>query len=86
MSQPEGIGYAFSMPPIMGMSTTGGFEAYIQNRAGHTPQELMAETQKFVEAANKNPALSNVRTTFRFQPRSTKLIWTGKSPGNECVD
>lgn len=64
MSQPEGIGYAFSMPPIMGMSTTGGFEAYIQNRAGHTPQELMAETQKFVEAANKNPALSNVRTTF----------------------
>ncbi len=64
MSQPEGIGYAFSMPPIMGMSTTGGFEAYIQNRAGHTSQELMAETQKFVDAANKNPALSNVRTTF----------------------
>ena len=50
MSQPEGIGYAFSMPPIMGMSTTGGFEAYIQNRAGHTSQELMAETQKFVDA------------------------------------
>ena len=64
MSQPEGIGYSFSMPPIMGMSTTGGFEAYVQNRAGHTPQELMAETQKLIDAANKNPALSNVRTTF----------------------
>ena len=64
MSQPEGIGYAFSMPPIMGMSMTGGFEAYIQNRAGHTSQELMAETQKLVDAANKNPALKNVRTTF----------------------
>ena len=64
MSQPEGIGYSFSMPPIMGMSTTGGFEAYVQNRAGHTPQELMSETQKLIDAANKNPALSNVRTTF----------------------
>lgn len=64
MSQPEGIGYAFSMPPIMGMSTTGGFEAYIQNRAGRTSTDLMAETNKFVDAANKNPALSNVRTTF----------------------
>ena len=64
MSQPEGIGYSFSMPPIMGMSTTGGFEAYVQNRAGHSAQELMAETQKLIDAANKNPALSNVRTTF----------------------
>ena len=64
MSQPEGIGYSFSMPPIMGMSTTGGFESYVQNRAGHTPQELMSETQKLIDAANKNPALSNVRTTF----------------------
>ncbi len=64
MSQPEGIGFAFSMPPIMGMSTTGGFEGYIQNRAGKTPEELMAKTTEFVNAANKRPELSNVKTTF----------------------
>lgn len=64
MSQPDGIGFAFSMPPITGMSTTGGFEGYIQNRAGKTPQELMAKTNEFIAEANKNPALSNVKTTF----------------------
>ena len=64
MSQPEGIGFAFSMPPIMGMSTTGGFEGYIQNRAGKTPAELMAKTQEFIDAANKRPELNNVKTTF----------------------
>ncbi|MBR1948537.1 MAG: efflux RND transporter permease subunit, partial [Alphaproteobacteria bacterium] len=64
LSQPEGIGYAFSMPPIMGMSTTGGFEGYIQNRAGKTPQELMEKTNEFIAAASKRSELSNVRTTF----------------------
>ena len=64
MSEPSGIGYAFSMPPIMGMSTSGGFEGFIQNRTGKTPQELMQKTQEFVSAANKRPELSNVRTTF----------------------
>ncbi len=64
LSRNDGIGYAFSMPPIMGMSTTGGFEAYIQNKAGKTSQELMAKTQEFVDAANKRPELANVKTTF----------------------
>lgn len=64
MSQTEGIGFAFSMPPIMGMSTTGGFEGYIQNRAGKTPAELMAKTTEFVNAALQHPALANVKTTF----------------------
>ena len=64
MSRPEGIGYAFSMPPIMGMSMTGGFEGYVQNKTGKSSAELMAKTQELVDAANKNPALRNVKTTF----------------------
>ncbi len=64
MSQPDGIGYAFSMPPIMGMSTSGGFEGFIQNKSGQSPQALMAKTEEFVAAANKRPELSGVRTTF----------------------
>ena len=64
MSQKEGIAYAFSMPPITGMSTTGGFEGYIQNRAGKTPEQLMAITKRFIEEANKRPELSDVKTTF----------------------
>ncbi len=64
MSQPEGIGYAFSMPPIMGMSTAGGFEGYIQNRGGKSSAELMEKVREFVAVANERPELDNVRTTF----------------------
>lgn len=64
MSQKEGIAYAFSMPPITGMSTTGGFEGYIQNRSGKTSQQLMAKTQEFIDKANQRPELSDVKTTF----------------------
>ncbi len=64
MSQPEGIGYAFSMPPIMGMSTAGGFEGYIQNRGGKSSEELMEKVREFVAVANERPELDNVRTTF----------------------
>ena len=64
LSDPRGIGYSFSMPPIMGMSTTGGFEAYVQNRIGASSAELMKKTEELVAEANKNPALANVKTTF----------------------
>ena len=64
MSQPEGIAYSFSMPPIMGLSMTGGFEGYVQNKAGHSSQELMDKVNELINAASQNPALSNVRTTF----------------------
>lgn len=64
MSQPQGIAFAFNLPPIMGMSTTGGFEAYIQNKTGKSSKELMAKTEEFLAAANKRPELSNITTTF----------------------
>lgn len=64
MSQADGIAYSFNMPPIMGLSMTGGFEGYVQNKTGHTSEELMAKTQELISEATKNPALTNVRTTF----------------------
>lgn len=64
MMQSAGTAFAFSLPPIMGLSTTGGFEGYIQNKSGKTFQELMAKTNEFIKVANQNPALKNVKTTF----------------------
>lgn len=64
LSNLEGVSFAFSLPPIIGMSTTGGFEGYIQNRSGATMQALMDKTEEFLTAANQHPALSNVTTTF----------------------
>ncbi|MBE6453079.1 MAG: multidrug efflux RND transporter permease subunit [Alphaproteobacteria bacterium] len=64
MSQPEGLGFAFGMPAITGLSMTGGFEGYIQNKGGKTSAELMRKTQEFIAEANKRPELSGVQTTF----------------------
>src|SRR5690606_10831589 len=55
---------AFNPPPISGMSTTGGWEAFIQDRAGKGTQSLAEISHRFVEAASKRPELDGVRTTF----------------------
>ncbi|AXE29691.1 hydrophobe/amphiphile efflux-1 family RND transporter [Chromobacterium phragmitis] len=60
----DGIVLAFNPPPISGMSNTGGFEAYVQDRAGRTPAELGDITKKMVAAAAKRPELKGVQTTF----------------------
>jgi multidrug efflux pump len=55
---------AFTPPPITGMSNTGGFEAFVQDRSGAGTQALVAATQSLVDAASKRPELAGVRTTF----------------------
>src|SRR5690606_28450674 len=49
------------------MSTTGGFEAYLQSRVAAPPAEIEAVAQKLVAAANARPELSAVRTTLSTQ-------------------
>jgi multidrug efflux pump len=60
----DGMVLAFNPPPIMGLSTTGGFELYLQDRTGGGVASLNAATTKLVEAASKRPELTGVRTTF----------------------
>ena len=61
---PTAIVMPFNPPPIMGMSTTGGLEGYIQNRSSEGSQALAKQTQAFIEEAQKRPELSSVTTTF----------------------
>lgn len=56
----EGVTVAFNPPPISGMSNTGGFEMWIQNRAGVTYTELADVAQKFVAAAQSRPEVVGV--------------------------
>ncbi|HET7314917.1 multidrug efflux RND transporter permease subunit [Salinisphaera sp.] len=56
---------AFNPPPIIGLSTTGGFEGYVQSRHGSDYKALYQKTQELVDAANKRPELQRVRTTLR---------------------
>jgi multidrug efflux pump len=54
----------FNPPPISGLSTTGGFEFYVQDRTGGGIQSLSTATSQLVEAASKRPELAGLRTTF----------------------
>ncbi len=56
---------AFSPPAIMGMSMMGGFEFQMLSQGEYTAQELEGWAQKLIAAANQNPALSSVYTSFQ---------------------
>jgi multidrug efflux pump len=64
MALPAGLALAFNPPPISGMSTTGGFEAYIQNKGEDGSKALAAMVGKVIAAAGKRPELGRVSTTF----------------------
>src|SRR5690606_1511443 len=54
----------FIPPPIAGLSTTGGFDLYVQDRTGGGEDVLSAATAHLVEAAAQRSELAGVRTTF----------------------
>jgi hydrophobe/amphiphile efflux-1 (HAE1) family protein len=56
--------FAVTPPPIRGMSTTGGFELYVQDREGSNLQSLNKYVQEIVKKANESPELAGVRTTL----------------------
>ena len=61
---PGALVMPFNPPPIMGMSTTGGLEGYIQNRSAGGSAELAAQVNKFLEAARQRPELTSVSSSF----------------------
>lgn len=61
---PTAIVMPFNPPPIMGMSTTGGLEGYIQNRGSGDSRELEKQIQAFMEAVKKRPEIASVTSTF----------------------
>lgn len=63
-SEKDGLVLSFNPPAITGMSTTGGFEGYIQDRVGGTPEQLAAKTEAFIAAARLRPELVGLRSTF----------------------
>lgn len=56
---------ASNPPPIAGLSTTGGFEAFLQSRRGDDVPTLLKKAEALIEAANERPELQNVSTTLR---------------------
>jgi hydrophobe/amphiphile efflux-1 (HAE1) family protein len=56
--------FAFNIPPIIGLGTGGGFEYQLQDFEGRDPQQLGAAMLGLVVAANQDPRLAAVFSTF----------------------
>lgn len=64
MSITDAVGIPIGMPTISGMSMTGGFEAYLQNRNGDGTLALSKITEEVIAKASARPELASVRTTL----------------------
>jgi hydrophobe/amphiphile efflux-1 (HAE1) family protein len=61
----DGFIFAFGLPPILGLGTSGGFEFMLEDRAGGDIDALAEATDKLVAASHSRPELVNVISTFR---------------------
>ncbi len=59
-----GAAIPFNLPPIMGLGTGSGFEYQLLDTQGGDALDLGATAKGFVTAANSDPRLSGVYTTF----------------------
>lgn len=61
---PSAIIMAINPPAISGLGTASGLDLRLQALQGQSPQELAATGQALIQAANQDPSLSRVFTTF----------------------
>ncbi|MGH7061446.1 MAG: efflux RND transporter permease subunit, partial [Stellaceae bacterium] len=54
----------FNLPPIIGLSTTGGFEYQLEGLEGQEPAAMNSVMQGLLAAANHDPRLTRVFSTF----------------------
>ncbi|RXI42674.1 hydrophobe/amphiphile efflux-1 family RND transporter [Malaciobacter mytili] len=64
MATSDGFSFGVLPPPIMGMSISGGFEMYVQDRSGKSVKELSNYVNQIVEKANQRAELQGVRTSL----------------------
>ena len=56
--------FAFNLPPIIGLSTGGGFEYQLQNLEGRDPAEMGSVLNGLLAVANQDPKLARAFSTF----------------------
>ncbi|MBV6819811.1 multidrug efflux RND transporter permease subunit [Rahnella sp. PD12R] len=61
---PSAMIMAINPPAISGLGTASGLDLRLQALRGQSPQELAATGQALIQAANQDPQLSRVFTTF----------------------
>ena len=61
---PEASVVALNPPSIPGLGNTGGFQMYIINKAGDSPEVMAERAQALIAEARTNPAIQTIYTTF----------------------
>ncbi len=64
MRMPQSLVIAFEPPPISGMSTTGGFDGYIQSRGTGTLDDLQKWTTQLATAVQARPEVGSIQNLF----------------------
>jgi HAE1 family hydrophobic/amphiphilic exporter-1/multidrug efflux pump len=62
---PDGVAIGFNPPPIRGLGTAGGFEAYVQARVDSSAQRLADVVQSYTAALARDPRLTGINTFYR---------------------
>ncbi|SOD18862.1 efflux RND transporter permease subunit [Nitrosomonas ureae] len=63
--QPDGLAIAFNPPAIRGLGSTGGFELFVQSRAGSDTAQLAVVVNEFMQALREEPKLATVNSFLR---------------------
>ena len=58
------IAFPFNLPPILGLGSTGGFQYVLEALQGQTPTDLAATLRGLIVAANGQPELAGVFSTY----------------------
>jgi hydrophobic/amphiphilic exporter-1 (mainly G- bacteria), HAE1 family len=58
------VGFPFNLPPILGLGSTGGFQYALEALQGQSPSDLAAALRGLVVAANGEPELAGVYSTY----------------------
>jgi hydrophobe/amphiphile efflux-1 (HAE1) family protein len=63
----------FNLPPIIGLSTSGGFEYQLEALEGQEPAKIGSVMQGVIAAANQDPRLARIFSTFSAKTPSLYL-------------
>jgi len=58
------IVFPFNLPPVLGLGSTGGFQYVLEALQGQPPAEIAATMRGLIVAANQQPELASVFSTF----------------------
>jgi hydrophobe/amphiphile efflux-1 (HAE1) family protein len=60
----QAVVFPFNLPPILGLGSTGGFQYVLEGLQGQKPAEIAATMRGMLVAANQQPELGGVFSTF----------------------